>query len=183
MSARSTIPAPRATRRRPGRIAAAVLGLALLVPGVANAQVLADPAPPARTADRPTDRAVDRPVDRATDRPGDRVTDRRRRDVRVETFEVGDVGAVTLAWNATHVRVVRVRTAPDWRSHVRQASGRAVRVGFTNGRACAVFVAGLREDGLHTAARRVDCHPDRVTDRARPGDRATDARAVDRPRA
>lgn len=110
-------------------------------------RVVASDAPSA--SDRP---ATDRPVtDRSvTDRPADRPAPHRE-----ETFPVGEIGAVTLAWNQHGIRIVGVRTADGWRSEVVKEERRAVAVGFSNGESGALFWARLTRDGLkHGVERR-----------------------------
>lgn len=121
---------------------------------------------------RPSDRPTDRPSERPSERPGDRPSDRPTSDepVRTETFPVGQIGAVTLAWNSTHVRVEDVRFEEGWRHRVHQRSRTAVVVGFTNGESCGAFTAHLREGELQTDVQRRDCEQDTRTETFPVGD-------------
>ena len=125
-------------------------------------------APDRPTGDRPTpDTTTDRPVtDPApTDR---RLTDPtptdRRSDAdpyRERTFPVGDIGAVTLAWNHNGIRIVEVRAAEGWRSRVLVHEPRAVEVGFSDGESGVVFWARLTPDGLQHGVERRPADHDR----------------------
>jgi hypothetical protein len=130
------------------------------------APTVSDLATSDRAADQPvTDRSVtDRPATDlpTTDRPDTDRPDTDRPAHREQTFPVGDIGAVTLAWNQHGIRIVNVRTAEGWHSRIITHEPRRVEIDFTNGESGALFWAQLTPDGLrHGVERRpVDDRPD-----------------------
>ncbi len=93
-------------------------------------------------------------------------------DVRTETFAVGDIGKVTLAWTKTAIRIQDVASADGWKHRQHQEHRGKVLVAFTDGEQCVRFTAVLTDDGLKQDIERRPCPTDRPT---------TDRPATDRP--